>query len=90
MPSQSDQTESAEMDITEGRMAWETLLMPLMYRGKHWSFMEGDSLVQKNRDEREVGTTHCTGKKIKVLTDPTKTENYGDILVKVPVSGEKL
>lgn len=71
------------MDITEGRVAWETLLVPLMYRGKHWSFMEGGNLVQKNSDEKVVSTTHSIGNKIKVLADPKKTENYGAILVKI-------
>lgn len=42
--------------------------------------MEGDDLVQKNSDEKEVSTTHCLGNKIKVLADSKKTENYRDIL----------
>lgn len=83
MRSQGDQTESAKMDIVEGRMAWETLPMPLMYRGKHWSFMEGDNLVPKNSDEEVVSTTHCIGQKIKILADHKKTKNYGAILVKI-------
>lgn len=32
MQSQGEETE--RIDIMEGRMAWETLLMPLIYRGE--------------------------------------------------------
>lgn len=71
------------MDIVEGRMAWETLPMPLMYRGKHWNFMEGDNLVPKNSDEEVVSTTHSIGKKIKILADHKKTDSCGAILVKI-------
>ena len=42
--------------------------------------MEGENLVQKKSNGKEVSRTHCVGQKIKVLADLKKTENYGDIL----------
>lgn len=69
MLSQGGQPGSAEVGVMEGIMAWETLLVPLMYGG---SFVDGDNAVQKSSDEKDLSTTHCVGKKIRGFAAPKK------------------